>query len=159
MRVWHIHPRRTAVWLVGFSGPASYMKSMTCILLLFWAAPPLWTKMLGPLGFKTFASMVLISIMNLCFPPREHTPSHAQTTVNMQIPQTTLEPCPAAQATAGNTVMRVWHTHTWCTVLHTAVQQYTYNSKPTSLGKVHSSPRGDGFESDNDKKTSQRDFS
>ena len=62
--------------------------------------------------------------------------------------------------------MRVWHTHTWCTVLHTAVQQYTYNSKSMvwlvlelSLGKTNSSPRGDDFESDDDQKTTQRDFS
>ena len=29
----------------------------------------------------------------------------------------------------------------------------------TSLGKVNSSPRGDDFESDDDLKTTQRDFS
>ena len=46
------------------------------------------------------------------------------------------QPCPAAQATAGNIIMRVWHIHTWraaavaMCLLHTAVQEYTYSSKP-----------------------------
>ena len=137
---------------------------MTCFLLLLWAASPLCSKILGPLGLRLLRQWFLPHYLSdqliLCFFPAS-TPCHVWTTaVNMQITRTTLQPCPAAQAAAGNIIiMRVWHTHTWCTAaavamcyIATSVQQYTYGSKPmvwfVHQGKVISSPRGDDFESD-----------
>ena len=62
------------LWLVVvvFSGSASYLQSTTCLLLLLWTASPLWTKILGLFGFKTLASMVLITSYlrsSICVPP------------------------------------------------------------------------------------------
>ena len=49
-------------------------------------------------------------------PSREHTQPCVDNSEHMQITHTTLQSCPAPQATKGNNItMRIWHTHTWCT--------------------------------------------
>ena len=144
---------------------------MTCLSLLLRAASPFWTKMLGlrTLWIQDFcindSYHIIFPIMNLCFsPPASTHPAmtymtcvdnnseHADDADNaITVPSSTSNSGQYHHARVAYPY--VMHCATYSSTA-AYVQQQTDGlvGTRTSLGKVNSSPRGDDFESDDDKK-------
>ena len=112
---------------------------------LSWAASPLWTKMLGlrtlwilRLVHHWFFPYYIFDREFVFLPPREHTPSHDIHDMRRQkqdsehaddTDNATTVPSSTSNSRQHRHA-RVVYPYVVFTVLHTAVQQYTYNSKP-----------------------------
>ena len=99
------------LWLVGFFGACfvsiiddlSLAAAVGGIAILDENIRSAWNSKNGISGPYNYIS----DHQHVLLPPRAHPDKCMTTVVNMQITQTTLQPCPAAQAAAAGNIMRV----------------------------------------------------